>query len=66
MGLIFLGLGALGLPQLIVAYGMFINFWIAGFNLLPFGPLDGKKIFLWNPVIWVITMAIPVLFIFVL
>ncbi len=66
MAFIFMGLGLLGLPALIVSYGVFINFWIAGFNLLPFGPLDGKKIFLWNPAVWVITMAIPVLFIFVL
>jgi len=66
MGFIFIGLGLLGLSKLIVSYGIFINFWIAAFNLIPFGPLDGKKIFMWNPFVWLITMIIPLLFIFVL
>jgi len=66
MGFLFIGLGFLGLPGLVVSYGIFINFWIALFNLLPIGPLDGKSIFLWNPFIWVIAIIIPILFIFVL
>lgn len=66
MGFLFIGLGYLGFSKLIVGYGVFINFWIAAFNLIPFGPLDGKKIFLWNPFIWLIAMIIPLLFIFVL
>jgi len=66
VGFLFIGLGYLGFSKLIVGYGIFINFWIAAFNLIPFGPLDGKKIFLWNPFIWLIAMIIPLLFIFVL
>ena len=32
--------------------GYTINFILAGFNLIPFGPLDGKKVMKWNPIIW--------------
>lgn len=37
--------------------GASFNGWIALFNLMPFGVLDGQKIFEWNKFIWVITMA---------
>ena len=37
--------------------GASFNGWIALFNLMPFGVLDGQKIFEWNKLIWVITMA---------
>lgn len=30
----------------------FINIWLALFNLIPFPPLDGSKVFSWNPVVW--------------
>jgi Zn-dependent protease len=29
-----------------------INLSLAMFNMLPFGPLDGAKVFEWSPVIW--------------
>ncbi len=38
--------------------GVLINLWIAFFNLIPIGPLDGKAIFLWNPFIWVILVIL--------
>jgi len=60
-----LGSPQIGLASLIISYGIFINFWIALFNLIPIGPLDGRKIFVWNPFIWVIATLIPILFIFV-
>ena len=37
--------------------GASFNGWIALFNLMPFGVLDGQKIFEWNKLVWVITMA---------
>jgi len=37
--------------------GASFNGWIALFNLLPFGVLDGQKIFDWNKVVWGCTMA---------
>ncbi len=39
----------------------FINGMLAGFNLLPFGPLDGKKVYAWNPTVWGILMGCAVL-----
>lgn len=32
----------------ILAFVSFVNLFIGGFNLLPFGPLDGHKIFSWD------------------
>ena len=37
--------------------GASFNGWIALFNLMPFGVLDGQKIFDWNKIVWGITMA---------
>jgi Zn-dependent protease len=38
--------------------GTFINVYLAGFNMLPFGPLDGKKIMEASPRLWAI-VGIP-------
>jgi Zn-dependent protease len=32
--------------------GAYINLTLALFNMWPIGPLDGAKVFKWNPVIW--------------
>jgi Zn-dependent protease len=32
--------------------GFSLNLWLAAFNLLPFGPMDGAKVFKWNPLVW--------------
>jgi len=40
------GLGAYG--GLAVYLGVWINLWLAGFNMLPFSVLDGKKVFSWS------------------
>jgi Zn-dependent protease len=37
--------------------GASFNGWIALFNLIPFGVLDGQKILDWNKLVWGITMA---------
>ena len=37
--------------------GASFNAWIAMFNLLPFGVLDGEKIFTWSKIVWGISMA---------
>jgi Zn-dependent protease len=39
------------------AAGASFNGWIALFNLMPIGVLDGQKILDWNKVVWGITMA---------
>ena len=38
--------------------GLRVNLWLAAFNLLPFGMLDGRKVFNWSPAIWAI-ITIP-------
>lgn len=39
--------------------GFFVNFWLAAFNLIPFGMMDGYKVFRWSPKIWAI-VALPI------
>ena len=47
-------------------FALFINLTLAAFNMLPFGPLDGKKIFDGNKLVWAlvgvpaILLALPV------
>jgi Zn-dependent protease len=36
------------------SFGLMINLTLAAFNLLPFGPLDGKKIFESSRIVWLI------------
>ena len=31
---------------------------LAGFNLIPLGPLDGKKVFAWSPTAWVLAIVV--------
>lgn len=45
--------------------GFSINIWLGIFNLIPFGPLDGKKVFDWNKLVWVGMLAFGLLFMFV-
>lgn len=43
---------------------VFINLFLALFNLLPIPPLDGSKVFEWNKGIWAITF-IPLAYLFI-
>lgn len=51
--------------SIIFSIGAFINGYIAVFNLIPFGILDGLKIYTWNKMIWglvfgvALALAIP-------
>jgi Zn-dependent protease len=42
----------------------FINAFLAFFNLLPFGPLDGMKIFNWRKEIWISLIACSLLLLY--
>ena len=37
--------------------GVLINLFLAAFNLLPFGPLDGAKVFKWSKIVWIAMFA---------
>ncbi len=41
----------------------FINALLAVFNLIPFGILDGWKVFRWNKIVWAITFVISIILI---
>ena len=43
------------------AYGVLINCFLAAFNMLPFGPLDGRKVLDWDPVVFAAALGISVL-----
>jgi Zn-dependent protease len=45
-------LSTFAFPLPLFVFGAMVNSWIALFNLLPFGMLDGFKVFLWKKVVW--------------
>jgi Zn-dependent protease len=56
LGVVFVLLNA-AYPMLLFSLGAQINTWLAIFNLIPFGPLDGAKIFQWNKGAWLATLV---------
>ena len=46
----------------LIGFICLVNLLLATFNLLPFGPLDGKKILEWNGIVWFVLFSISVLF----
>ena len=50
--------GTSGFLAEVAGRGLQINLLLAGFNMLPFGPLDGRKIRAWSTAVWAI-VAIP-------
>jgi len=59
LAILFLWLGfyvaAEGFLTTLVGYGFMINTWLAIFNLIPIGNFDGRKIWKWSKVTYVIT-----------
>jgi Zn-dependent protease len=53
----YLILDAAGFTKSILLAGVSFNGFIALFNMIPFLGLDGQKIFGWNKIVWVLTMA---------
>jgi len=44
----------------LLSYAGLINGWFAVFNLIPFGPLDGRKVIEWNAKVWVLVLVLAV------
>jgi Zn-dependent protease len=49
----------------VLSWSAFINVFLAGFNMIPFGPLDGAKVWRYNPLLWGL-VGIPAIIMFVL
>ena len=67
LGFLFLGM-QFAFPSFssIFLIGFNINMWLGLFNMIPFGPLDGLKVFHWNKIVWGIMVVIGVAFVFFL
>ncbi len=50
--------GANGFLGGILLSVMYVNFFLAAFNMIPFFPLDGSKVFMWNKAAWLATTLI--------
>ncbi len=51
-----------GLPHDVAFFGLVINGWLGLFNLIPFGPFDGRKILTWNKGVYACLVAVGFLF----
>ncbi len=54
---VFLSASLLFPENLMFWLGFTINAWIAFFNLIPFGMLDGFKVFFWNKIVWALAFT---------
>jgi Zn-dependent protease len=58
LSILFFGIAFASGPYFpIFLFGSFFNAYIAAFNLLPIGILDGRKIFNWSKIIWGLAFA---------
>jgi len=49
------------LLSLILYLGVYINLYLAAFNLLPIPPFDGSKVLSWNPIVWAV-VSLPLFY----
>ncbi len=54
----FTSLQGMPIVAFILAFVAYVNLFIGGFNLLPFGPLDGRKIFSWNKTYYILLVVL--------
>jgi Zn-dependent protease len=68
LGLIFFGIWLLsdGIIHSISYYVSYINVFLALFNLIPFGPLDGLKIFRWKKGVWGLLIGLDIVLLLIL
>ena len=68
LGLVFAGIWSLseGLISSISFFIAYINVFLAFFNLLPFGPLDGLKILRWKKELWGLLIGIDIIILILL
>lgn len=50
----------------VLGIGYQINAWLGLFNMIPAGPFDGAKVLHWSPVVFGVTVALAIGFVFVL
>ncbi|MFH0797964.1 MAG: metalloprotease [Candidatus Woesearchaeota archaeon] len=63
LALVFLATSLLASSEIITSLssiGFFINAWLGAFNMIPFGPFDGKKVWEWNKAIYVASTSVAV------
>ena len=59
LGTMFLAIyGSGGLLGLVGMMGSQVNLWLAGFNMIPFGGMDGQKVISWSIKVWAV-VTIP-------
>ncbi|NHN40831.1 metalloprotease [Halorubellus sp. JP-L1] len=55
---LFLVVGTGGVAGTVASLGVWINAFLAGFNMIPFGPLDGKTVKDWNLGVFAVAFAV--------
>lgn len=58
VGFAALALVAPGFLGAVGVFGVGINLLLAGFNMLPFGPLDGRTVFAWSKTVFAVTFVV--------
>lgn len=64
-GFIFYPFTSAGFIYYLGMIGFSVNAMLALFNMIPAGPLDGKKIFKWNPAIFAVLIIIGIALVFI-
>ena len=57
LAVVFIGLN-FAYPLELFSLAIFVNIWLAIFNMLPIPPLDGSKVFAWDKRIWIAVFAL--------